>query len=95
MTASGVNAGSGDASGAAYEELRSQAIAGGGIGLAVLLREGVAGWMSQRQAGSAPMEPATAPLWHAAPPVVSDEIHAGVVRVLASMALAARKEMPA
>jgi hypothetical protein len=59
-----------------------------GFGLVVLRREGIAAWMARGSARSAPV----APDRDAAAPAGSDEIHAGVVRVLASMALAGREE---
>jgi hypothetical protein len=76
----------------AYEKLRTHVMtgsaAGGHSGLVVLLRQGVAAWMERRTACSAPVQPAPS----AAPINVSDEIHAGLVRVLASMAMAGRQE---
>ena len=79
----------------AYEQLRSRVLAGSAcgssFGLVLLRREGIAAWMARGSARSAPVAPA-APDRDAAAPVGSDEIHAGVVRVLASMALAGREE---
>jgi hypothetical protein len=80
-----------------YEELRCRVLAGapfgGAFGLVLLLREGLAAWMA---GGSAvPVAPAVEPDRRAAAPLVSDEIHAAVVRVLASMALGGLKERSA
>ena len=85
-----------DALGAAYEQLRHWVLAGAApgsrdgtpFGLGLLLRAGIAGWMDQRASGAtapAPHRPAVAPL-------PSGELHAGVVRVLASIALAHHAE---
>jgi len=80
-----------DPFGAAYEELRRRVLAsvpfGGHGGLVLLLREGIAAWMARGAACVAPLEPALDPDRRGAAPIVSDEIHAAVVRVLASMAL--------
>ena len=88
--------GGADALGAAYEQLRHWVLAGATAGsrdgtpcgLGLLLRAGIAGWMAQHTAGAiapAPHRPAVAPL-------PAGELHAGVVRVLASIALAHRAE---
>jgi len=88
--------GEADALGAAYEQLRRWVLAGAApgsrdgtpCGLGLVLRAGIAGWMAQQAAGAtapAPHRPAVAPL-------PSGELHAGVVRVLASIALAHRAE---
>jgi len=80
----------------AYEELRGRVLAGapfgGAFGLVLLLREGLAAWMAGGSAGSVPVAPAVEPDRRLAAPLVSDEIHAAVVRVLASMALGGREE---
>jgi len=82
-----------------YEELRGRVLAGapcgGACGLVLRLREGLAAWMAGGSAGSAPVAPAVEPHRRAAAPLVSDEIHAAVVRVLASMALGGPKERSA
>jgi hypothetical protein len=79
-----------------YEELRGRVLAGapfgGAFGVVLLLREGLAAWMAGGSAGSVPVAPAVEPDRRAAAPLVSDEIHAAVVRVLASMALGGREE---
>jgi hypothetical protein len=84
-----------DTSVAAYEQLRSRVLAGSGcgsaFGLVLLRREGIAAWVARGSARSAPVALAV-PDRDAAAHVGSDEIHAGVVRVLANMALAAREE---
>jgi len=75
---------------AAYEALRRRvltgAVVGGPGGLVLLLRDGLAAWMARRSAGAAPVE-AAGPARREAAPLVSDAIHAAVVRVLTSMAL--------
>jgi hypothetical protein len=79
-----------EASVTAYEALRSHVLAGSSAGnhagLIVLLRQGVAAWMARRLAcaGPAPAVARTTTL------LVGEEIHAALVRVLASMALAAQ-----
>ena len=90
----------GDSSVAEYEELRSHVRAGSAfdshLGLVLLLREGVTAWMARGSASSAQVEPTTAsPERPAVAPVVTDEIHAGLVRVLANIALAGREELRA
>lgn len=83
--------GDADASATAYEALRTHVLtgstAGSHAGLVVLLRQGVAAWMARRSACSSPA-PAAA---RTATPLVGDEIHAAIVRVLASMALAGQQ----
>ena len=76
----------------AYEALRSHVLAGANTGsyagLIVLLRQGVAAWMARRSACTFPA-PAAA---RTTTLLVGEEIHAAIVRVLASMALAAQPE---
>jgi len=83
--------GDADAPATAYEALRAHVLtgstAGSHAGLVVLLRQGVAAWMARCSACSSPA-PAAA---HTATPLVGDEIHAAIVRVLASMALAGQQ----
>lgn len=82
-----------DTSVAAYEELRSRVLAHSGAGshsgLALLLRGGIAAWLSAGSAGSIadalPAQPGRPARSAAA--LVQDAIGAHVVRVLASMAL--------
>ena len=85
----------GDTSVAAYEELRRRGPAGapfgGHVGLLVLLREGIVAWMTRGPAGAASVEAANGERRGAAP-LVADEIHAAVVRVLVSMALGGLQE---
>ncbi len=77
----------------AYEALRSHVLAGAGAGihagLIVLLRQGVAAWMARRLACACAVPTAS----HASTPLVGEEIHAAIVRVLASMALASQQEV--
>ena len=88
-----------DAAVAAYEALRGHVLAGpaagNAVGLVLLLREGVVAWVARGRARVASAEPAAEPARRIAAPVVSDELHAGLVRVLASMALAGRAETSA
>jgi hypothetical protein len=83
-----------DVFGAAYEALRHRVLTGaafgGAGGLVVLLRDGLAAWMARGSAGAA-----AGPARRGAAPLVSDEIHVAVVRVLANIALAGLKEMRA
>lgn len=90
MTASQAATHGRDPFGAAYEELRRGVLvgtsSGGHGGLVRLLREGLAAWMARSVACAVPVAP-----WADRPgaaPIGSNEIHAGVVRVLANMALA-------
>lgn len=97
MTVAGPAAGGGDSLQVGYEALRSVAVGGSSagprLGLIVLLREGVAAWVARRST-DADLVKAVVPWNHqAGTPPVSDDIHVGVVRVLASMALGGcRKE---
>ena len=79
----------------AYEELRRRVLAGapfgGHVGLVLLLREGIVAWMTRGSVGAAPVEATDAERRRAAP-LVSNEIHAAVVRVLVNMALSGLKE---
>jgi len=88
-----------DVFGATYEELRRRILTGsafgGPFGLVLLLREGLAAWMARGSACGAPGPPAADPDRRGAAPLVPDEIHAAVVRVLASMALGGLKERSA
>ena len=79
----------------AYEELRHHMLAGspGGahFGLVVLLREGVAAWIERRTTCRRPAAPSgTQP---APGPLLSDELHAEIVHVLAEIALKSREEV--
>ena len=79
----------------AYEQLRSQALAGspraGGIGGVVLLRAGVASWIDRGAVGVAPAASSAAGDPVMAGPPVSQPLHVGVVHVLASIALSRRE----
>lgn len=93
MTSSATTTGGGDGCVTAYEALRTQVLtgstAGSHTGLLVLLQQGVAAWIGRRSACSSP-GPAAA---RATTPIGGDEIHAAIVRVLASMALAGQQEV--
>ena len=94
MTTNDVATRNRDTPGAAYEELRRRVLAGSTtgshFGLVVLLREGVAAWMARGAVASTADRSAPTDRWAAAP-MLSDEVHAGVVRVLAGMALSVRR----
>jgi hypothetical protein len=80
---------------AAYEALRCHVLTGSTVvrpfGVILLLREGIVAWMARRSADDAPS--ALADRDRRAPaPILIDAGHAGIVRVLASMALAGRGE---
>jgi hypothetical protein len=81
---------------AAYEQLRAGVLggwtAGRPVGLALVLREGLASWLARGAVGPAALESAADPDRGATPPPISDEVHAELVRVLAGMALAGRHE---
>jgi hypothetical protein len=83
---------------AAYEDLRGCVLTGSTAGkhfdLQLLIREGIAAWMTRCPSCAVPhVPPANPVLGVATAPLVFDEIHAGLVRGLASMALANRQEM--
>lgn len=99
MTASQERTNDRDTSVAAYEALRgcvlSSSAIGGHFGLVLLQREGVTAWRSRGAVCSARVERAKDPD-HGAAFSISDEIQAGVIQLLASMALRAprgREEM--
>jgi hypothetical protein len=84
----------------AYEALRSHVLAGSSAGshagLVVLLRQGVAAWMARRLAltGNHPACACPAPAAaRTTTLLVGEQIHVAIVRVLASMALAAQREV--
>jgi len=95
MTVATVATGGSDPFVVAYEALRRHvltgAIFGSHFGVVLLLREGIAAWMadSARSALAADRDR------RAPAPILSDELHAGIVRVLANMALAGQGEMHA
>ena len=74
----------------AYEALRGHVLAGTGshAGLLVLLRQGVAAWMARRLACSGPAPAVARTRTH----IKGEEMPAAIVRVLASIALAAQPE---
>lgn len=82
-----------DGFGVTYEELRRRVLTGaafgGGSGLVVFLREGLAAGMARGAGGAAPVASAGHP---GAAPRVANEIHTAVVRVLVSVALGHLKE---
>ena len=73
-----------------YEHLRGRMLAGGaasgGFGLVVLIREGVAAWLAHAAASPVAITKIKDPI--TVSPIVSDDIHADVVSVLANMAMA-------
>ncbi len=82
-----------------YEELRSDMLSdspsGSHFGLILLMRQGIAAWMDRRAACSAPAKTVAVARRSEAAPLISDELHAGMARVLACMAMADRKEINA
>lgn len=85
-----------DASVARYEELRSRVLAGtggGDFGQIFLLREGLCAWLGRAATLCAASQSIADTDQQVAPLVLPNEVHAGLVRVLASMALTGRKEM--
>lgn len=85
---------------ALYEELRQCVLVQAGacacacdLGQIFLLRGGVVAWMAHGTTRTAPTNLTADRGRDATAPVLSDEIHTDMVRVLASMALAGRKEM--
>ena len=97
MTIPCVATGAESAALASYEELRRHVLAGAGFGshfgLVLLLREGVAAWIRGALGSSVPVQREASSDRRSAPRPVPDEIHAGIVRVLANMALSGRQEM--
>ena len=86
----------GDTSIVAYEELRRRVLAGASgydLGQIFLLREGMVVWMAHGNTRTAPAKPIVDQDRRVTAPVLSDEIHTSMVRVLASMALAGRRKM--
>ena len=79
----------------AYEQLRAHVVEGttaGVFGLIVLMREGVAAWS---HAQAPPMAISHIKDSIAATPIVSDDIHADMICVLANMAMAIPPEVHA
>jgi hypothetical protein len=78
----------------AYEALRGCAIAGaasGGLGVGILLREGLAAWLARRCRGADSVEITPHPDRHAGRRLGSEELQIGLVRVLASMVLGTKE----
>ncbi len=73
----------------AYEHLRRHVLTvlpgGGRFGLAVLLREGVAAWMVH--CAASPLPAAATGLDTVPCPAIAPPLHAGIVQILASIAL--------
>jgi len=97
VTFSAAAAGGAEACVAAYEQLRRHVLAGaaargGHFGLVLLLREGLAAWIDRRPPCAAAAESVAAREWPVGAPLVADDLHASLVRVLASMALSGRGE---
>jgi len=90
-------AGRADVAAAAYEELRSHVLSDsprrGRFGLVLLLREGIASWIDRCVTCSAPVAASAAPDRAVSAPLVSQQLQADIVSVLASIALTGREEM--
>jgi hypothetical protein len=99
VTASPTVMGGSDTAVAAYEEVRRRVLVKAGAcdcdhGQIFLLREGIVAWIARGATSTAPADLTADRGSYVTAPVLSDEIHAGIVRVLANMALAAgRREM--
>lgn len=82
---------------AAYEGLRAHAVSGSPSGapsgLVLFLRGGLASWLADRTECLAAIGSESGPLPPATAPVLPNETQAGIVQVLASMAMAARMEI--
>jgi hypothetical protein len=77
-----------------YEQLRDHVLEGttaGVFGLIVLMREGVAAWLVHAAPPPVAITHAKDPL--ATTPIVSDDIHADMICVLANMAMAISPEV--
>ena len=95
MTSSLATSRTADESVAAYEELRGRVVSGsasgGHGGVLLLIREGIAGWITRGSSRAASYEPRVDPPPRAAStPPAFDDLRAGIVRGLASMVLASR-----
>lgn len=92
MTAAETMTGDRDKAVTEYEALRSRVMtsstAGGHSGLVVLLRQGMAAWMARRTQSPTALRVVPQP----PTPCVGDELRAGLVRMLASLAMASRQE---
>lgn len=81
---------------AAYEKLRSRVLAsstpGSQKGLPLLIREGISAWIRRYPARAVPSLSVNRKTTPPQVPRVSNELHDGIVRLLATMALTGRKE---
>jgi len=81
---------------AAYEKLRSRVLASAAPdsqrGLPILIREGIAAWIGRYPARAVPSSSSDRKTTPTRVPQACDEIHDGIVRLLANMALTGRKE---
>jgi len=97
VTVSGAPSSGGSTSVVAYEQLRSQAIAGATsgshFGLILLLREGIAAWFARARIDFAPAESPVDPKFRSASSNPTDRDPCRHRGVLANMAMASRKEM--
>lgn len=98
MTASAAVTAGSDTAVARYEELRRCVLVQAGacdcdLGQILLVRGGVVAWMAHATTRTAPANRTADRDRDATAPVMSDEIQVGMVRVLANMALAGRREM--
>ena len=82
---------------AAYEELRAHILVGSPdgrhFGLILLLREGIAAWIERRATCWNPASNSATRDRALPRPLLSEQLHAEIVRVLASIALNGREEM--
>ena len=97
MTLGHTARGGSDVSVAVYEQLRLHVheggtAPGGHCGLVVLRREGLAAWMAWRMTGAVAPESVTAYQRPVSAPLAADDLHASLVRVLASLAMSGRKD---
>ena len=85
----------GDSVATTYEQLRGHmlegATTGGRFALVILMREGVAAWIAHAATTPVVITHAKDPV--AATPIVSDDIHADMICVLANMAMAIPEEV--
>lgn len=96
MTRDDTASGGADVAVAVYEQLRlymheGGTAPGGHCGLVVLRRHGMAAWMAWRMMGAAASAPVTAPQRPVSAPLPANDLHASLVRLLASLALSGRK----
>jgi hypothetical protein len=91
-----IHTGGGNVAGA-YEQLRSQVLQGSShnnhFGLILMMREGVAAWIDRCASGFTPAAASSNVDRVVALPDLSPQLHAGIVDVLVSIALATRKEI--